>query len=303
MDSRNLNIISLILWAAIALFLTGALIYGITSGGLTVQRGVTLQKQETLDASGLDSIIMDFSSENIVVETTTTNEIRIVESASRNLRTSEKFTAVREGNTLTIKQGTKRTFFNIFSFGDIQRKIEITIPENYAGNIATSLSSGNVNMDGKFAFSTMKSDITSGNFTAEGSIRANEATITSTSGNTNIEKLDAGTYKIKATSGDMRLGFLSGSGDIDGTSGNITISYGDIAGYSKVKTTSGNITLTVPKDLSFEFEGYASSGNINGDFAMTYGNDKKHASAQVGTEPYKKLTAEVSSGNININRQ
>jgi len=303
MDSRSLNKISIIIWAAIALFLTGVLVYGIAEGGITGHRGVTVQKQETVDAKDLDSIVLDFTSENIIVSATGTNEIKIVESSSRNLRTSEKFTAVREGNTLTIKQGKKRQFLSIFNFGDIQRKIEVVIPESYAGNMETTLSSGNVDLEGNFTFSSIKSEINSGNFTAEGAITANEASIASTSGNVKVGKLAAGTYEINITSGDIRLGSLSGSGEIKGKSGNISIGYEGIAGYSSVKTTSGNITLTVPKDLSFEFEGYTSSGNLNADFAMTYENDKKHASAQVGSGPYKKLTAQVSSGNITVNRQ
>ncbi|MHC1719209.1 MAG: DUF4097 family beta strand repeat-containing protein [Clostridiaceae bacterium] len=303
MDSRKLNIISIILWAAIALFLTGALVYGITSGGIIGHRGVTLQKQEIVDAEGLDSIIMDFTSENIIVAAAKANEIKIVESSGRNLRTSEKFTAVRDGNTLTIKQGKKRLFMNFFSLGDIQRKIEIFIPESYAGDMITSLSSGNVNLEGNFAFSSIKSEITSGNFTAEGAITAKEASIASTSGNIKIGKLDTGSYEVSSTSGNVGLGSLTGSGEVKGSSGNIKISYVDIAEYSSVKTTSGNISLILPKDLSFEFEGFTSSGNINADFAVTYENDKKLARAQVGSGPYKKLTAGVSSGNITVNRE
>ncbi len=299
MDSRKLNVVQIIIWSAIAILLTGVIIFGISGGGMYWNREMTVQKQETISLAGIEKIKMDFSSENIVITSTDEDSIRVVESANRNLRDREKFSASRDGSILDISQGQNRMFMNIFGMS-MNRKVELFIPRSFAESLELQLNSGNVILSDNLSVKSFSSSIDSGNFDAGTLKVAGEASIETDSGNVRIASMDSMAYDIKVTSGNTRIDYLKGSGEIKGTSGNIRVGRLDITEYADVRTTSGNIELAIPKELNFEFEGYTASGNINTDFEIMYQSDKKHASGKVGGEPYVKLNAEVTSGNINI---
>lgn len=307
---RKLKLVMLLLWSIIAILLTALLIFGIVSnknggsifpifhiGDIKTQ----VQKQENISLNNLDTINMDFSSENIIISPTEDDQIRVVESSSGTLSENQKFTISKEGNGVTIKQGNPKISINIFNLGNFNRKIELFIPKSYKNNLELSLSSGNVIINNDLTVSNFTARQSSGNVECKGSLTAQEVNIENNSGNITINSLNTKAYTIQVTSGNIRVESLSGSGTVKATSGNVNIAYKDILEYSNLSVTSGNIKLTLPKDLSFEFEGSSSSGNINSDFPLTYrNNDKKHVTAKVGSGPYKNINANVSSGNINI---
>jgi lia operon protein LiaG len=299
MDSRKVNVIQIVLWAALAVFLAGLLIFGISGGGWSWSSQMSVQKQENVALDGIEKIKMDFSSENITITPVDGSEIKIIESCNRNLREREKFTTSRDGSTLTVAQGQNRISFGFFGMS-MNRKVEIQIPRSYSGGMEVALDSGNIVFSGDSAFSGLDCSLTSGNFEAAGLNVSGDASIQTDSGNVKVSSLSARNFDVKVTSGNIRFDTLSGSGDVRGTSGNIRVGSLEISDYANVKTTSGNIELGLPRDLSFEFTGYTTSGNINTDFGIMYESDKKHASAKVGSEPYKKLNAEVTSGNISV---
>jgi lia operon protein LiaG len=299
MDNRKLSVIQIILWAALAVSLTGLLIYGISGGGWSWNSQMSVQKQETVSLDGISNIKMDFSSENITITPIDGSEIKIVETCNRNLSEREKFTVSRDGSSLSVAQGQNRISFSFFGMS-MNRKVELLIPRSYAGDLAVKLNSGNIVLSEDEAFKNLDCSLDSGNFEAAGLKIDSSATIQTDSGNVVVSSLASQAYNISVTSGNIRFGTLSGSGYIKGTSGNIRVANLAIADYADVRTTSGNIELGLSKDLSFEFAGYTTSGNINTDFGIMYESDKKHASAKVGSEPYKKLNAEVTSGNISI---
>lgn len=289
MDSRNL--VKIILLSSLAIFLTGC--------GMPWNSELTVQKQETISLDGIEKIKMDFSSENIVITPTDEDAIRVVESANRDLRDREKFSASREGSDLDISQGQDRMFMNIFGMS-MNRKLELFIPRSYAESLELQLNSGNVIFSDSLSVKNFNSSIDSGNFEAGTLTVLGEASIEIDSGNVKISSLDSQAYDINVASGNIMLDNLKGSGEVKGTSGNIRVDLLDITEYADVRAVSGNINLSLPRDMNFEFEGYTASGDINTDFGIMYQSDKEHARGKVGVEPYKKLSVEVTSGNIGI---
>jgi lia operon protein LiaG len=291
MDSRNLKVFKIILLSVLAIFLTGC--------GMSWNREMTVQKEETISVEGIEKIKMDFSSENIVITSTDDDAVRVVESAGRNLRDREKFSAVRDGSNLDISQGQDRMFMNIFGI-NMNRKVELFVPRSYAESLEIQLNSGNAIFANSMSVKKIDSSIDSGNFEAGTLIVSGEASIKTDSGNVKISSLDSQAYDINVTSGNIRIDHLKGSGAIKNTSGNIIVDLLDITEYADVRATSGNINLGLLRDMNFEFEGYTASGNISADFGVMYQSDKKHATGKVGVEPYKKLSVEATSGNIGI---
>lgn len=307
--NKRLIIIRIIIWAAIAIFLSGVLVRGIAYGGanknifnfITFSKASpTVQKDETVSLDGCNEIKIDFSSDDIIVRTTDESKMRVIEKSSKKLKENEKFTIKKENNTIKIEKDTININFNIFNFGSLNREIEIYIPKNYIKDLDIHLSSGDVIFDSDINLNDLKCVQSSGDFNAN-SINANKVLLKSSSGDIKAENLKIKSYNIKTSSGDIAINSLSGTGEVLASSGDIKIEYKDISEYTKVIAQSGDIKLTMSKDLSFEFHGKCSSGDITSNFELNYENeDKNKANAKVGKGPYKKIDVNTSSGDIKI---
>lgn len=308
MEKKLIKIL-IALWIFIAVMLTALLIMAIATGktnsmfGFVRWEGVSmkLQKEENISLDNIDNIMLDFSSTNIEFLTTDKTELRVVQWVGGNLKDDEKFTFSKEGNTLSIKEGSNHVSFYLFNFGS--RKIEVYIPTAYKKNLDAKLTSGNINLSSNISLGSIKTTQSSGNLNAGSSITADEASFKTSSGNMKVEELLTKTYQINASSGNVEINSLSGSGQIEVSSGNIKIDYKDIEEYSKVKASSGNLSLSVPKDMSFEFHGKCTSGDISSNLDLNYKNKRgNEAEAKIGDGPYKNISADTNSGNIKISQ-
>lgn len=309
---KKLTKTMIVIWSVIAIMLIGVLVYGISTGkgaqdifriGDFSMGEAKIQKQESASLEGINKISLDFGRSNIEIIPTDEGEMKVIQKSDRKLRESDKFTISKEENTIEIKGNKWNIGFNIFSIG-FEEKIEVYIPKSYNKDLDVSLSSGNITMNSNITLNNVNYRQSSGNFEGRSNITANQVTIKSSSGNVNIDGLFTKSYEISQSSGNTEIKSLSGSGNIKGSSGNIKINYKDISEYSDVEITSGNVKMVIPKDISFEFDGHCASGNINSDFDMNYKDKRgKSASAQIGNGPYKKISANTTSGNINIVRQ
>jgi len=289
MNKRLIKIL-ISIWIIIALSLSAALVYGIvyarSNGGIFNiiafnKSSLKIQKEETLSLENCNEIKLDFSSDDIVIHTTDDSKLRVVQKSSNKLKEKEKFTVNTENNTISIKKAESIRNINIFFFGYNRRLIELYIPKSYAKDLDINLSSGDIIFD---------SDINLNNFKCHQS-----------SGDLNVENLKVNSYNIRTTSGDININNLLGTGEVIVTSGDIKIAYKDINEYTKVTTTSGDIKLTIPSNLSFEFHGQCTSGDINSNFQLNYENKRGNkANAKIGNGPYKRIDATTTSGDIKI---
>lgn len=260
-----------------------------------------IQKEELIDLVGCNDIIINFTSENIVISLTKDTKLKVVERSNVDLKDEEKFICKKVGNRLEINQGERNSISYIFKIGSFNKKIEVFIPESYKENLEVNSSSGNIKINDSLNLNSVKCTQNSGNFKCEGALAANEVALKVSSGNISAKEILSKTYKINASSGNVRVGAILGSGDVVASSGNIEIEYKDIEEYSTVKANSGNVKLSVPKDLNFEFWGECGSGDIRSSFDINYKNRHGNkATVTVGNEPHKKITVNTGSGNINL---
>ncbi|KOA18675.1 hypothetical protein CLHOM_29590 [Clostridium homopropionicum DSM 5847] len=289
MNKRIIKIL-ISIWLIIALFLSAALIYGIvyarSNGGIfdiiAFNIGpLKIQKEETLSIENCNEIKLDFSSEDIIIYSTDDPKLKVVQKSSNKLKENEKFTVNTENNKISIGKAKASRNINILFFGYNRRLIELYIPKNYLKDLDINLSSGDIVFD---------SDINLNNFKCHQS-----------SGDFNAKNLKVNSYNIRTSSGDIDINNLWGTGEVLVTSGDIKIAYKDISEYTKVTTTSGDIKLTIPLNLSFEFHGQCTSGDINSNFQLNYENKRgTKANAKVGNGPYKKIDVTTTSGDIKI---
>jgi len=309
--NRRLMKILLVMWLVIAVGLTSLLVYGVlnnkrSTGFFTLiqnsmDSSLSVQKDENIEINNINKINLDFSSSDIIIQTTDEPNIRVVQKSSKKLTDDEKFTVTNKDNEVTIKRSNSQRNFTIFNFGNSQEKIELYIPKNYNKDLDLHSSSGNIVFNSDITLGNIRCKSSSGNLSGENNITARDISLLVSSGNIDFEALISSTYKFQATSGNIKINSLSGAGNLQTTSGNINLRYRDITEYLNASAGSGNIDLVIPKSLSFEFNGNCNSGNIKSNFDLNYKNKKgNEATGKIGSGPFKKIDVKVSSGNINI---
>lgn len=309
---KNLTKTMIVIWSLIALALIVMLVYGISSGkqiwnvfGIRnlKNESLTVQKKDSASIDEVNKININFASEYVDILSTDNSDIEVVQSSSRKLRENEKFTISKDGDAITIKNNKFHFGFSFFSINS-NEKIEVYIPKNYNKDLSVSLSSGDIDVNTDLVLNNVSYTQSSGDFNINGNITANEILLKSTSGDININELSAKSYDINQVSGNTEIKSLSGSGKIKGISGDLKIYYKDISDYSDLNIISGDVKVFIPKDLSFQFDGECTSGDINSNFDINY-KDKKggSASAKVGDGPYKRISIDSTSGDIDINRK
>lgn len=308
--NKRLIKINIVMWSIILVLLMTFLIYEITTGKGTNQifsfsrwniTSGKVQKEEKVSIDNCENIKLVFSSADIEVVTSAESSLKVVEEGSGNLTEAEKFTLTKDGNTIEIKDGNSNLSFKIFGFGRLGKKIKLFLPKGYDKDLEIKSTSGNVVFDSGINVKNLRCTQSSGNFSNSSDIIANQIDLKVSSGNINVNNLDVKSYGISATSGNIHIKSISGSGQVDATSGNIEINYKEIDEESSVQTTSGNVKLFVLKGISFEFDGQCVSGDISSSFDLNYKNKRgNEATAKVGEAPYKKINARVTSGNIKI---
>ncbi|NOZ14243.1 MAG: DUF4097 domain-containing protein [Acidobacteria bacterium] len=204
----------------------------------------------------------------------------------------------KNGNTRTItasreKNWQKRAWFNVHYRTDL--KLDITVPETYAGSINVVTASGDVessgfhgeNMDiqsssgdvdlNDFSGKTCKINTASGDVeakniqaprmdikTASGDIVLTDSRITefngaSASGDITIQSAETTTSAISSASGDLILSELRGK-SISASSNSGELNISGISGEKLVfNTTSGDIRL---RKISGNLKAYSTSGDI-----------------------------------------
>lgn len=308
--NRILKIIRIAMWSLVALGLTAILILGITnSNGINgvfhftniIDPNIAVQKDESLEIKGVNKIIVDFSSSDIIVKATDEENMRIIQKSNKTLKDDEKFQVIQGNNQITIEKRKFGNLSNTWSFGNFKEVIEIYLPKNYNSDLDIETSSGDINFDSDMILSNANFSASSGDIGSKYNLEVKDFNIETSSGDISIEALTSPTYKIKATSGDIKINSLSGSGQVDTSSGDIKVEYKDIEEYSEVTATSGDVKITIQKGMSLEFKGKCSSGDINSNLDLNYKDEDHHeATAKIGDGPYKKINVNTSSGDISI---
>lgn len=260
-----------------------------------------VQKEEVVEVKECKEIILKFTSENIIISSTSEDKLRIVETSNSELKDEEKFTCHKNGTKIEIIQGEHKPVSSLFNLGGFNRKVEVFIPKSYKNDLEVSSRSGNLKINDDLNLNSIRCELSSGNLKSNGNLASNEIELKVSSGNMSVKEVLTKKYVINAASGNVNIDSISGSGEVEARSGNIEMTYKDIAEYSTVKANSGNVKLNVPRDLSFDFTGECGSGDIRSTFDINYKNRHgSKATVAVGLGPYKKITVNTGSGNINL---
>lgn len=317
--NKNINLIKALIaiWSLIALAGICLLVYGfyhedsfsfLKFRNKMMNARYVVQKSQSVSVDDCSKLSLEFSTGDIIVNTTDKTSLKVVQSASRKLKDEEKFEIEKQGNNIEIRRKDENKFFhnkfiNVLRGFNSNEKIELYVPKAYAENLDIKTTSGDIEFNSDMKLNAISCTQSSGDIKMDGRIVADSIGIKTTSGDIDIESLNSKYYNIQVTSGDIFIKSVSGSGNIKAISGDIKINYKSIGEYVKANATSGDVKMKVDKNLNFKFKGRCTSGDINGDFPLTYENDRKSkASGQVGKAPYKTIDVSTMSGDIDILR-
>ncbi|KRO00181.1 DUF4097 family beta strand repeat-containing protein [Companilactobacillus kimchiensis] len=217
--------------------------------------------------------------------------------------------------TLTIIQG------RIPHFLPLRVKVQIMIPNDFAGNIRINNRSGNLQMmdlkNLKDVLINVRSGLiythnieldhllinaNSGKVTLEDVNAKDELTLESRSGVVRLDNVFSSNYNISARSGTIKGIDLGGAGKVWAKSGIIKIDFAKIIGDISVENNSGTVKLSMPTSDSYDFDLEARSGTVKISNVATFKHDVQGLKeGTVGNDPQYNLTVHAKSGTIKVN--
>ncbi|MEM6784948.1 MAG: DUF4097 family beta strand repeat-containing protein [Bacteroidota bacterium] len=256
----------------------------------------TVYLDETFDASAIDDLFVDLSSEDVIVEAIRGSGDARVTIAGRGRDADEvfeqkRYSAAMQGDRLVVRSNPERRMFN---WGSWNANFTVVISVPIDTDAVVDLSSGDVRID-ELSGDRLVVDLSSGDVTL-GTITAEEIVVDSSSGDLDAERLEADEITLDCSSGDYtirtaiarRLSYDASSGDLevreadigefigDTSSGDLEV--GGILGSARVDMSSGSAELGIVKgaltartssgdvrarlDLSSEADVSTSSGSI-----------------------------------------
>jgi lia operon protein LiaG len=210
-----------------------------------------------------------------------------------------KLSVNENGNAIEVS--IKHKWFDWFGWSPFTKKeLNVYIPENYHGNMAFNLGSGNMNFSGhSMRLDELSVDIGSGNMYLN-HLEAKHFKHEGASGNVVIDSLKTESGSFDLSSGNLDLHHYTGAIKADVASGEFNVQLDNLKDSIEVDLSSGNVGLSLPADADFKLNGEVSSGNISCDIPLkSEERNHKSISGIHGSGKYK-IDLSVSSGNIRI---
>lgn len=274
-----------------------------------VRKQENIRKEEKIAISDVKKLNLEFKSSDLNVFFTEESDIRVVQYSYKELREDQLFMVDKSNSTIEIKESNKPQFF-IFYIGFIEQiSYDVYIPKTYEKSLEIKSVSGDIEVNESLKFEDLTISSTSGDVKM-GNIEAKDIKIETISGDIKLQDIKSDNLKLKAVSGDIKA--LSAIGNIEvkttsgeiefhkidgkisatSVSGNIKSEDFKITGDSKVKTTSGDVKMYLNEESNCEIGTKTTSGNV------TLPNRRN----VMGVEPYVELNIQTVSGNIRLEK-
>lgn len=111
----------------------------------------------------------------------------------------------------------------------------------------------------------------------------------------------AGKVEYTSTSGNADIKSAVGSGSYKANnSGSLDVEYTEVTGDLYFFNKNDDIDLTLPEDLSFEFEAETKNGSVSTTFQECITVDGRITRGAVGADPVVSVRLETNNGNIEV---
>lgn len=284
-----------------------------TLSGCSHSQNLKITNEINFSLKEISDITISYDEEPVIFYPAKGNELTIKEYMTKNRR-SYYAHIKQNGNSIYISEGGKPLFKGSFS-----RRIEVFLPASYMESLTITTTDGTINLtDVNLNLSKLRIDNTAG------TVRMNHATASSiylstTSGSLNLNSLKAEKIRLDTTSGNVTCGKLTGKVEYTSTSGNaeiksavgsgsykannsgrLNVNYVEVNGDLYFFNKNENINLTLPKNLSFDFEAITKNGSVSTTFQENIKVNGRTTSGVVGSNPTVSVKVETKNGNIEV---
>lgn len=290
-------LIGAVIWAVIAVVIAGIFIASVT-GAIDISKffrertemmnfSHSVVKEETVSADELNSINIDCAHYDMKIYFTSGNEISVKQYDVDDANLFEL--EIRDGE-LRVKVESKIRLVMFY----YEPRLEIYLPDDYAGNVSLTTTSGNINCTEFVSWDNTQLKTSSGTIRLENGIRCSDLTAQSSSGTIRMGGIFSDSANIKATSGTVTLGDIEAQGALNVSTSSGSIRTGNIkAGFVAILASSGTIKLG-----EISADGDISLSTTSGTIATEGAACKSFKSASSsGTLRHGDITA---SGSVNI---
>lgn len=328
-------------WLAMGIFL-GAILVLCIFMVLSMPRGrfyigggnAMLRHTENMKIDERTALDLVAYSENIYFLRSDNDELIIKEY----YRSATKKADIKKNDQAVTIRCEQETNIMVWGMGTANERIEIYLPQKYAGNVKIAVSSGAIKSDVHFTGERLSFESSSGSISLQdliadnvsikassGSIKADgimgdttiktnsgtikvdgikgDATVNASSGSVTINRLE-GLADIHTSSGSVKVFSVIGGVTAKASSGTVRIEVAELKGNVNVTSSSGSVSIDLPKDSAFKFSAETSSGSIKTDFdaSLSFNSRGNSANGTVGGDTNYLVSAKASSGTVRVTR-
>lgn len=253
---------------------------------------MTLQNEKRILVENQQMISLNYISLDIMIYRTDEDSLILKEYFSDTDPDLHAEITVDEQN-ITIRHG-KQKFLSL-----IRGYIELFIPNKYYGTLNVLTISGDMKARCKLSLDELTISSTSGDIELD-DVTAGSAVISTVSGDMDVIMLRANS-NIHTTSGSIHIACAVGDGILSSISGDINVCYQTVLGDIKASNTSGRIRINVPHTHSFLLHAHSVSGGIRVGFPTDHITGSKHSLAgKVGENPRSSISLSTVSGRVEL---
>ncbi|ADU26729.1 DUF4097 family beta strand repeat-containing protein [Ethanoligenens harbinense] len=298
---------ALVIWIIIAALLLCFLVAGLTHTAINPIRPVVFWKgsytsqeiKKDVALDGVHAVSISGSAADVRVTSSNDDQIHVDLKLPTDDKTSAANAVTISDGTLSISADTENHFF-WFPWNWYPSSVTLALPAAYEGDFSIQTTSGDISLPDSLHLGALSIRHTSGDLEG-GAITAASADIQSTSGEIHLQALDSPRFTIHQTSGNTTVNRLSGAGTFNRVSGDLEADIVSMSGNISSSSISGNTRFSLPAGQSANVRFGCVSGNIHSDYPLSF-NDAHNASGAIGSAPSYTLSAQTTSGNIDLTK-
>ena len=200
--------------------------------------------------------------------------------------------------------------------------VEVYLPKDYRQSLTITTTSGDIDLSGcDLELSSLRVDSTSGTVRIK-RVSAPSISLSTTSGTLNLNQILGSTVKIETTSGSVTCAEVNGHVDYRSTSGNaeiksaagsgtyiadnsglLRVAYKKVTGDLSLFNKNDPVELSLPPELSFDFEASSKNGTISVPFGENLTKSDQKMAGSVGPSPSVRVQIETRNGDVRVTQK
>ena len=248
-------------------------------------------KEETCKLEAIEVLELDVNLADVEINIGEDNDLKVVESTNDKEK-RDLFEIRQDSSRILVKRPDSH-----YSGITPQHKIELWLPSSYSRRLILTTSSGDIKLNCALVLDQLETNQSSGSLVGREQIKAKGVKLVTSSGDKQLEGVEAETYEVTSSSGRTVIKELKGKGNCRSSSGDVEID-SLIGETHEIHTSSGQISI---EQVEGELDMEASSGALKIGTVKGESWNLRTTSGKISMKALEgKGNCESSSGDIEI---